>query len=66
LEVPDTVRQRFSEQAKEIDSQRIMRALNILSKTDVDYKSSKNQRLLIEVALMQLCSLKQESEKKKD
>jgi DNA polymerase-3 subunit gamma/tau len=43
-----------------------MRALAILSKTDVDYKASKNQRLLIEVALMQLCSLKQESEKKKD
>jgi DNA polymerase-3 subunit gamma/tau len=43
-----------------------MKGLSILSKTDVDYKSSKNQRLLIEVALMQLCSLKQESEKKKD
>jgi DNA polymerase-3 subunit gamma/tau len=66
LEVPETVRQRFVEQSKEIEAQRIMKGLSILSKTDVDYKSSKNQRLLIEVALMQLCSLKQESEKKKD
>ena len=66
LEVPETVRQRFVEQSKEIEAIRIMRALTILSKTDVDYKSAKNQRLLIEVALMQLCSLKQESEKKKD
>jgi DNA polymerase-3 subunit gamma/tau len=66
LEVPETVRQRFVEQAKEIEAIHIMRALTILSKTDVDYKSAKNQRLLIEVALMQLCSLKQESEKKKD
>ena len=66
LEVPETIRQRFVEQSKEIEATRIMRALTILSKTDVDYKSSKNQRLLIEVALMQLCSLKQESEKKKD
>ncbi|MEN9699041.1 MAG: hypothetical protein RLZZ301_239 [Bacteroidota bacterium] len=65
LEVPDTVRQRFQAQAAEIDSTRIMRALHVLSKTDVDYKSAKNQRLLIEVALMQLCSLKQEQEKKK-
>ena len=65
LEVPETIRQRFVEQSKEIEATRIMRALTILSKTDVDYKSSKNQRLLIEVALMQLCSLKQESEKKK-
>jgi DNA polymerase-3 subunit gamma/tau len=66
LEVPETVRQRFVEQSKEIEATRIIKALSILSKTDVDYKSSKNQRLLIEVALMQLCSLKQESEKKKD
>jgi DNA polymerase-3 subunit gamma/tau len=42
-----------------------LRGLQVLSKTDVDYKASKNQRLLIEVALMQLCSLKQEQEKKK-
>ena len=54
------------DESKEIEAQRFMKGLSILSKTDVDYKSSKNQRLLIEVALMQLCSLKQESEKKKD
>jgi len=35
-----------------------------LSKADVDYKSAKNQRLLVEMALMQLCSIKQEQEKK--
>jgi DNA polymerase-3 subunit gamma/tau len=64
LEVPETIQQKFAEQAKLIEGSRIMRALTVLSKADVEYKSSKNQRLLIEVALMQLCSLKQEQEKK--
>jgi hypothetical protein len=41
-----------------------MRALAILSKADVDFKAAKNQRLLLEVCLMQLCSIKAEQEKK--
>ena len=65
LEVPDTIKERYIEQAKAVDSLLIMRALNALSKADVAYKASKNQRLLVEVCLMELCSLKQEQEKKK-
>jgi hypothetical protein len=38
--------------------------MNVLTKADVSYKASKNQRLLVEMALMQLCSLQQELEKK--
>ena len=64
LEVPDSIQKKFEEQAKTINSMLIMRALNVLSKADIQYKSSKNPRLLIEVSLMQLCSLKQEQEKK--
>lgn len=64
LEVPEQTQLRFIEQSKVIEASRIMRALAVLSKADVDYKSSKNQRLLIEVALLQICSLKQEQEKK--
>jgi len=66
LEVGESVENRFVEQSKIIDSQIILRALGVLSKTDVDYKASKNHRLLVELALMQLCSLKNELEKKKD
>ena len=65
LEVPDTIKQRYIEQANQVHGNRLLRALHVLSKTDVDFKASKNKRLLIEVALMQLCSLKQEEEKKK-
>lgn len=64
LEVPEQTQLRYVEQSKVIEASRIMRALTVLSKADVDYKASKNQRLLIEVALLQICSLKQEQEKK--
>lgn len=64
LEAGETVEQRFIEQSKQIETPIILRSLAILSKADVEYKASKNQRLLIEFALMQLCSLRQEQEKK--
>src|SRR5690606_2552272 len=64
LEVGETIEQRYIQQAKEVESPQILRALGVLSKADVEYKSSKNQRLLVELALMQLCSIKQEFEKK--
>jgi DNA polymerase-3 subunit gamma/tau len=64
LEVGETTEKIFIEQAKKIDGGFAVRALGVLSKTDVDYKSAKNQRLLVEMALMQLCSIKSELEKK--
>lgn len=64
LEVGESVEQKYIDQAKQIEGSHILRALGVLSKTDVDYKSSKNQRLLVEMALMQLCSIQKEFEKK--
>ncbi len=64
LEVTESIQERFIEQAKAWEGPVIMRALYALSQTDVNFKSSRNQRLLIEVVLMQLCSLQQEQEKK--
>jgi DNA polymerase-3 subunit gamma/tau len=65
LEVGESVENRYVEQAKLLEASYIMRALGVLSKADVDYKSSKNQRLLVEITIMQLCSIKNELEKKK-
>jgi DNA polymerase III subunit gamma/tau len=65
LEVGESVQQKYLDQSKQIDANLILRAMNVLSKADVSYKASKNQRLLVEMALMQLCSLQQELEKKK-
>jgi DNA polymerase-3 subunit gamma/tau len=64
LEVAESVQQRFIDQSKEIDPNTILRSIALLSKADVEFKAAKNQRLLVEVALMQLCSLKKELEKK--
>jgi DNA polymerase-3 subunit gamma/tau len=64
LEAGEAIEQRYIDQSKQLDGHLILRSLAILSKSDVDYKSSKNQRLLVEMALMQLCSLLQEQEKK--
>ena len=65
LEVGDTIEQRYIDQAKVVDSTEILRSLGVLNKADVEYKAAKNQRLVVEMALMQLCSIKQEIEKKK-
>jgi DNA polymerase-3 subunit gamma/tau len=64
LEVGESIEQKYIEQAKVLNDSIILRSLGVLSKADVDFKTSKNQRLLTELALMQLCSLKQEQEKK--
>lgn len=64
LEVVESVQQRYAEQSKEIENQTILRAIALLSKADTEYKAAKNQRLLVEINLMQLCSLKKELEKK--
>lgn len=64
LEVSESIEKKYIEQSKELEGSHILRALGVLSKADVDYKASKNQRLLVEMALMQLCSINQELEKK--
>ena len=53
----------FEDQAKKLEAQFAIRALAVLSKADVEYKSAKNQRLLVEMALMQISSIKSELEK---
>jgi DNA polymerase-3 subunit gamma/tau len=64
LEVAESVQQKYLEQATKVSAAFALRSLGVLSKTDVDYKSSKNSRLLVELALMQLCSITAELEKK--
>ena len=68
LEVSDTLKQLYISQAQKLDLNYLLRALSLISKTDVSYKNVKNQRLLIEIALMQITFLNSfaETEKKKD
>ncbi len=64
LELGAATEQRYVEQAKQIPDNHLLTAISIISKADVDYKSAKNTRLLVELTLIQLCSLSETDEKK--
>lgn len=57
MEVSASIRERYKMQSKKADADFLLRGLSILNKADVQYKSSRNQRLLVELTLLQLCSL---------
>ncbi|MEZ4937835.1 MAG: DNA polymerase III subunit gamma/tau [Crocinitomicaceae bacterium] len=64
LELGDKIKQKYLDQSTSLSLPFIIRALGVISQADVDYKTSKNKRLLVEICLMQLCSIKSEQEKK--
>lgn len=68
LEVSDNLKQRYAEQASKCSLTFLLKGLSLISKTDVNYKSAKNQRLLVEMALMQISYLtaSTDAEKKND
>jgi DNA polymerase-3 subunit gamma/tau len=57
LEVGESIRDKYIEQAKVCTPDFLLKALDLLAKCDVNYKTSSNKRLLIELTLMQMCSL---------
>jgi DNA polymerase-3 subunit gamma/tau len=57
LELSEGTQQRYFDQAKKSDLSFLLSGLSILNQFDVNYKSSKNQRLHVELALMKLCFL---------
>lgn len=57
LDMPDSLRQRYAAQAAACSSGFLFRALGIVTACEASYKSSLNQRLHIEFALMQLSFL---------
>lgn len=59
LNVSESVQGKYVNQAKDVSLSFTLSALNILNLCDLNYKSSKNQRLHVELALMKLAYLKQ-------
>ena len=57
LEVSDSVRQKYAEQANSSPMSFLLSGLNLLSKADLDYKARKNQRLHVELTLMKIAHL---------
>ncbi|HZK09186.1 MAG TPA: DNA polymerase III subunit gamma/tau [Bacteroidales bacterium] len=56
LEVGEKTKARYREQAIATDPAFLLRALNIIQKTDFNYKTVNNKRLHLEIALMQIAS----------
>lgn len=57
LEATANVQAKFLEQAKQLSTSYILSTLSVLSHTEGQYKSSKNQRLLVELGLMKVAHL---------
>lgn len=68
MEISESLKQRYATQSQLCSLTFLLKSLSLISKTDVNYKSAKNQRLLVEMALMQLTFLtaSPDAEKKKD
>lgn len=66
LEVGEGAKVKYSEQSKKTPKEFLLKAIEISNQSDLNYKASKNQRLLIELTLMKLASLSFSHEKKKD
>ena len=64
LETSNNLKSRYLEQANNCSPIFLMDSLQLLSDVDFRYKTSKNQRLLVEICLMQLSSIYTGGEKK--
>jgi len=54
MEVPDNTRKKYLDQSTAAAPSLLLSWLNIATQCDINYKSSKNQRLLVELALMKM------------
>lgn len=64
LEVGEDSKQKYFMQSKALSKEFLIKAIEIANDCDLKYKGSKNQRLLVELTLMQLASIKFDGEKK--
>ena len=59
LEVVDSFREKYMETARGVSPALLISALNILNEAEISYKSARNKRLHVELALIKLCYLQQ-------
>jgi len=65
LEVGDTAKKRYLEQAVKASIPFLIQSIDKANDCDLKYRTSKNQRLLVELTLMQIASITFDGEKKK-
>jgi DNA polymerase-3 subunit gamma/tau len=64
LEVGEGTKQKYVEQCLKTSNSFLMKGIQLANDCDLKYKTSKNQRLLVELTLMQLASITFDGEKK--
>ncbi|QCX38367.1 DNA polymerase III subunit gamma/tau [Aureibaculum algae] len=57
LEVGESTKKQYDEQSKKCEISFLLKGIDLANDCDLKYKSSKNQRLLVELTLMQLASI---------
>ena len=57
MEVPDSVKKKYIQQAQTAAPSLLLTWLNIANQCDIAYKGSKNQRLTVELALMKMANV---------
>ncbi len=57
LEVADSVGALYAQQSKAASTTFLLNALNLCNQSDIQYKASRNQRLLVELLLIKLCHI---------
>ncbi|ATA72005.1 MULTISPECIES: DNA polymerase III subunit gamma/tau [Capnocytophaga] len=65
MEMGEETKRKYAQQTQQASVPFLMEAITIANDCDLKYRTSKNQRLLVEIALMQLASLTFEGDKKK-
>lgn len=57
LETSDAVRERYLQQAQRASAGLLLSALNIANQCEINYRTTKNQRLQVELALLKMCHI---------
>ncbi len=64
LEVGDQTKEKYLKQSQKTSQELLLKGIELANDCDLKYKNSKNQRLLVELCLMQLASITFDGEKK--
>lgn len=57
LDVSENIKKKYFDQSTRLSSGLLLSALNIANQCEISYKTSKNQRLQVELALLKMCHL---------
>lgn len=57
LEVSDNIKKKYLDQSRAISTGILLSALNISNQCEINYRTSKNQRLQVELALLKMCHI---------